>query len=111
MMSVQHKDLTAGRWAQLPFLVQMANIGSEVTRALNWQAKNNAPYSNQAFERALELLDLSLKQSLSYARLKELARLRETIVDYFFGDNQFKSSDKILRQYFDHFTYASRRNY
>ncbi len=39
MMSYQHKDLAAGRWSQLSLIEQMANIGSEVERALNWRIK------------------------------------------------------------------------
>ncbi len=38
----------------------MSNIGSEVERALNWQAKGNLAYSQKVFGRALELLDLTL---------------------------------------------------
>ncbi len=59
-MAVQHKELAAGRWARMPLVEQMANIGGEVERALNWKAKNNPDYSRQAAERALELSDLSL---------------------------------------------------
>jgi hypothetical protein len=54
-MSYQHKDLASGRWAHLSLLEQMANIGSEIERALNWQAKQNADYSLKAFDRALDL--------------------------------------------------------
>ena len=32
-MSIKHKELAAGRWNQLSFLEQMANIGSEVSKA------------------------------------------------------------------------------
>ena len=109
-MSDQHKDLAAGRWKEVPFMEQMANIGSEVERALNWRAKHNAAYSQKAFERALELIDLSLDSAVSLTRLKELARMRETIVDYFFGKNEFMSTDASWRKYFLHFTYAARRN-
>ena len=59
-MSYQHKDLAAGRWGQLSFIEQMANIGSEVERALNWRIKKNTDYAQKAFERALELIDLTL---------------------------------------------------
>jgi len=110
-MSYQHKDLAAGRWSQLSFLEQMANIGSEVQRALNWRGKRNVAYCQQALERSLELIDLTLDAQKGFPRLKELARLRETIVDYFFGTNQFMSSEKLLSQYFLNFTYAARRNY
>lgn len=104
----QHKGLAAGRWEGLSFVEQMANIGSEVERALNWRSKNNVDYSQKAFERALELIDLTLKNTKSFARLKEIARLREATVDYFFGTNQFRSTERLWRNYFSPFTYAAR---
>lgn len=110
-MSYQHKGLAAGRWKELPLVEQMANIGSEVERALNWRAKNNDAYSQKAFERALELIDLTLDSYKSFARLKEVARLREAIADYFVGTNQFKFTDESLRKYFLNFVFASRRNH
>jgi len=110
-MSYQHKDLAAGRWNKLSFVEQMANIGSEVERAFNWQAKNNTDYALQAFERSLELIDLTLDSTKGFTRLKELARLREVITDYFFGTNQFASTKESISRYFLSFTYAARRNY
>lgn len=105
----QHKDLAAGRWRELPFVEQMANIGSEVERALNWKTKNNAAYSQKAFERALELIDLSLENASGPSRLKELARVREGVVDFFSGPNKFNTTDVSWRKYFSPFTYAARR--
>ena len=110
-MSYQHKELAAGRWSKLSFLEQMANVGSEVERALNWQAKNNPAYCQQAFERALELLDLTLDSGKGFAQLKEIARTREAIVDYFLGTNQFMSTNALWRKYFSYFTYAARKNH
>ena len=110
-MSYQHKDFAAGRWNNMPFLEQMANIGSEVERALNWQAKRNDMYSQKAIERALELIDLSLDSITSPTRLKELARVREAIVDFFIGSNQFRSTGASWRAYFLPFAYAVRRNH
>ncbi|MFH1776076.1 MAG: hypothetical protein ABH952_00715 [Candidatus Omnitrophota bacterium] len=110
-MSYQHKSLAAGRWQEIPFLTQMANIGSEVERALNWRAKQNTAYYEHAFERALELIDLTLDSVKGFPRLKEVARLREALVDYFIGDNQFVSTEESWRKYFSHFTYAARKNY
>lgn len=109
-MSYQHKNLAAGRWNQLSFIEQMANIGSEVERALNWKAKHNQAYCQQAFERALELMDLTLDAARGFPRLKELARLREGLVEYFSGTNQFKFTESSLRKYFFNFLFACRRN-
>lgn len=106
----QHKSLAAGRWQNLSLIEQMANIGSEVERALSWKAKGNLEYSQKAFIRALELIDLTLSAPLSFARLKELARMREAIVDFFYGENIFCSTDVSWRKYFLPFAYAARRH-
>ncbi len=110
-MSDQHKSLAAGRWKELSFVEQMANIGSEVERALNWRVKNNADYSRMAFERALELMDLTLASAKGFPRLREVARAREALVDYFAGTNEYRSTEGSWRSYFLPFAYAARRNY
>jgi hypothetical protein len=89
----------------------MANIGSEVERALNWRTKNNQAYSQKAYERALDLLDMTLDSVERGSHLKELARVREMIVDYFSGVNIYSSSDSSWKKYFSYFTYAARRNH
>ena len=108
-MTYQHQDLAAGRWKQMTLIEQMANIGSEVERALNWKAKNNDPFCQKAVDRALELLDLSLESTQNFPRLKELARTREVLVDYFFGDNQYRSDERSWRKYFLYFAIAFRK--
>ena len=110
MKRIYHKDLTLERWIRFSFCEQMANIGSEVFRAISWKQKNRE-YSQLAFERALELLDLTLEAVTdSGPRLKELTRLRETLVDYFLFDNAYGSSDKSWETYFGAFNYAARNN-
>lgn len=108
-MTYKHKELAAGRWQKMPVCEQMANIGSEVERALNWRSKGNSANSRNAFERALELVDLTLESPSRYAQLKEIARLREAIVDYFIGTNEFGSTDASWRKYFTHFALAVRK--
>jgi hypothetical protein len=108
-MNYQHQELSAGRWFEFTLLEQMANVGSEVERAILWRGKNNHEYSIKAVERALELLDLSIADVKNRRRLKELTRLREVLVDYFYGDNQYASSDELWRNYFYAFAYAARR--
>ncbi len=108
-MRFQHRELASGRWAGMPLSEQMANIGSEVIRAIGWRNKGNTAYCDAAVSRALELIDLSLACGGSYPRLKELARLRETIVDYFHGSNTYRSSEPLWRGYFDHFNILARR--
>lgn len=106
-MNYQHKSLAKGRWFEFPLLEQMANIGSEVERAISWRQKNQ-DYSKQAFYRALELLSLTIDDPKNKTRLKELTRLYEVLVDYFAGENHYGSSDKLWRNYFSPFNYAAR---
>ena len=108
-MSYQHKQLASGRWFELTFLEQMANIGSEVERTILWRSKNSE-YSVKAIERALELIELTIADAKNMARLKELSRLREVLIDYFYSDNNFSSSDSLWRIYFNAFGYAVRAN-
>jgi len=105
-MKYQHKDLAAGRWKKLSLLEQMANIGTEFTRATNWQEKGNEEYSQKAIIRFLELLSLSLGDQKNKNRLKELCRVKETALDYFYGDNQYASSVEDWNKYFYPFMYA-----
>lgn len=94
-MEYQHKELAAGRWFTLSFMEQMANIGSEVERAISWKNKNNNEYSRMAINRGLELLELTKSDGRNVKRLKELAKLYEVLVDYFYFDNSYSSSDEL----------------
>ena len=85
MKRIYHKDLTLEHWEKFSFCEQMANIGSEVFRAMSWRQKNHE-YSRLALERALELLDLTLEGvTKSGSRLKELTRLRKLWLIIFFS--------------------------
>ncbi|MCK5179587.1 MAG: hypothetical protein KAR32_08660 [Candidatus Omnitrophica bacterium] len=101
-MMVQHRELASGRWAELSLSEQMANIGSEVSRALNWRKKGNDEYSRKAVCRALELISLTVNSADRFPLIREMTRLREALLDYFFGENQFQSSESLWRKYFDH---------
>ena len=106
-MKNYHKDFKK-RWYRLSFFEQMANVGSEVERAINWQEKGNDKYSSLAFKRALELLDFTVEAVKELHRLRELLRLREALVDYFACNNLYRSSAKSWHSYFFAFNYAAR---
>ncbi len=109
-MTPQHSTLNQERWNRLSLSEQMANIGSEVERAIAWKKKNNADYSQKAFFRALELIDLTLDSQPRSAIVKEVARVREMLVDFFFGENIYQSSDRLWQKYFYAFQFAARRH-
>jgi hypothetical protein len=107
-MNPEHKGLADGRWAALTLCAQMGNVGSEVERAINWAKKGNAEYSRKAFYRALELIDLTLRDKKNRGRLREISRVREMLADYFAFDNEYGSTDSQWQKYFHAFAYAAR---
>lgn len=80
---MQHASLENGRWAEMPFPQQMANIGSETSRTLKALAAGKESRAEGAFARAQELIDLTIKYgrrdtpAARSAMLKELCRFRE----------------------------------
>ena len=96
------------KWFQLSLSEQMANIGSEVIRAVKWHNKDEKEHKEKALERALELFDLPLSDKKWKNRVKEIARTREVVCDFFYGDNQYQSNSSSLDNYFLHFAIAAR---
>ena len=108
---IQHKNLAeSGRWGEMPFAQQMANIGSEVFRAGKWKAKGKDEHARNAADRALELLDFTVQAMIDDHRsTKELLRLREVLCDYFYGSNVYASSNESLNMYFEPFSLKAAR--
>lgn len=102
-----HKNLLPEKWFSKSLTEQLANVGSEVSRTIIWKNKGDKDYQNMSFERALELLDLTLEDPKLRHRLRELCRLREVLVDWNF-DNEYKSSDQSLQNYFLAFNHYAR---
>jgi len=103
-LTYQHQDLASGRWAKMPIAEQLANIGSEISRATKAQRQNKPERAERAFFRALELFDLSIYAAKNNpAHLRELCRAREEVCDYFAGDNTFHTDIDRLQRYYDQF--------
>jgi len=51
-MTYQHRELAAGRWYELSFFEQMANVGAEIGRTISWKNRANRISAKRAFERA-----------------------------------------------------------
>ena len=111
MSETQHRDLASGRWWQLSLAEQMGHVGSEISRAVRWTSRN-PDMARAALHRALELLDLTLadpRHRQSLARLREIARAREVVADFFAGPNQYGSTASSLQKYFDAYAMAARK--
>ena len=107
MPSFIHQNLASGRWYRLSLVEQLANIGSEVSRARKWLNKDKKLYEG-AVQRALELFDLTLADPRWRGRLREIARVREVFCDIISGGEQYKTSLKDLEHYFFYFAWATR---
>lgn len=103
--------MNSKRWNKLSFIEQMANVGSEVERAISWKNKKNINYSRMSFDRALEFLTLTIEDKKNRDRLKEIMRTYEALNDFFYGDNIFHSNDILWQKYFYNFAYAARNKF
>jgi hypothetical protein len=106
-----HRELAGGRWWTLSLAEQFGNVGSEISRAARWSSRNPET-ARLAFHRALELFDLTLADPRlrgSSSRLREIARAREVVVDFFGGSNEYRSTAASLQKYFDQYALAARR--
>ena len=106
----QHEELAQGRWFSFSLMEQLGNIGSEVSRAISWKNKGEQQQYLRAFHRALELIYLTVEDKKNRKRLREILMIRETLCDFFIGENQFKSTDESWQKYFLYFAYAARKN-
>ncbi|MBI2029874.1 hypothetical protein HYT02_05645 [Candidatus Gottesmanbacteria bacterium] len=108
-MNIFHKDIQ-NRWHTFSRDEQMANIGAEVGRTINWRKKGNKEMSKNAFYRALELLDFTIEDPKNKDCLGEILRVREVLTDYFMGDNIYNSTDEVWEKYFYFFNFRARAN-
>jgi hypothetical protein len=68
-------------------LEQLANVGSEVDRAIRARAQGRHDRFERAFDRALELFDLTASDSRwTLPRRREILRAREQFCRVFFDD-------------------------
>lgn len=106
---IYHKELAKGRWKEFSFLKQMANAGSEVERAIDLKNKKDEKGAMIAFERAIELIDLTIMDEKNIKHIREIARVREVLTDYFMCGNNYYFSDKAWKDYFYLFAAALSR--
>lgn len=104
-----HQSLTSDRWFKFSVAEQMANIGAEIGRTINWKRKGDVDNSRAAFFRALELIYFTVEDPKNKVRgrLREILRTREALIDHFVYDNVYNTTDEQWENYFYHFNYAA----
>ena len=91
--------MTEERWFQLSFAQQMGNIGSELARARNCDEKNDLLQRERSFDRAFELIDLTIADPRWTRKLNELTRFREVVADWFAKTQFYDVSPASLEEY------------
>jgi hypothetical protein len=107
---MRHAELAAGRWAAFTLAEQLANVGSEVDRAIAAREARRSDRFDRALARALELFDLTARDDRWRGhRRREILRSREEFCRLFFDDDVQPAAARTLRAYFLRFAMLARR--
>ncbi|PIU65758.1 MAG: hypothetical protein COS84_06505 [Armatimonadetes bacterium CG07_land_8_20_14_0_80_40_9] len=74
-----HKNLDREKWGTFDKSQQILMIANELNRAKNWIIKGDLEEVINCYERAFELLDLTISLTTRKNLLKELLRFREML--------------------------------
>ena len=78
-MNKLHKTLTQEKWNKFSKKDQVLNIASELSRAGHWLGKEDFEKAKDCYERAFQLVDLTLNGDKWRDRRREIARFREVL--------------------------------
>lgn len=93
-----HKTLTPEKWQKFGEARQILMIACEISRAKHWIGKSDWEAVNDCYERAFELLDLTVRLIEKKNKRKELLRLREVIAaQYISAKKDFKINELIFQ--------------
>ncbi len=95
-------------WQRLSIYDQLGTIGTEIGRTITWRHNPQFGKPESAFFRGLEYLDLTISDPKNLGpKLKELCRVREVLVDWYYGSEIYAATDDELTRYFEPFAIAS----
>jgi hypothetical protein len=78
-----HRNLSPEKWSTQSAGRQVLNIASELNRAGNWIKQGDVSNVNLCYERAFELVDLTVADPKWKGRTRELLRFRETLAELY----------------------------
>ncbi|MEO5903589.1 MAG: DUF5674 family protein [Gemmatimonadaceae bacterium] len=104
-----HAALASGGWSEMTLAEQLANVGSEVDRAIRASRSGRAARFENALDRALELFDLTAADDRWRGpRRREVLRAREEFCRLFFDADVHPDSASGLSRYFLQFATLAR---
>ncbi|MDO5563835.1 MAG: hypothetical protein Q4F88_01185 [Eubacteriales bacterium] len=107
----QHKDIVQNNNKNI--IEILANAGVEFCRALKWKEENNKKREESAFDRGIELLDITIDFACENKKkyigcIKELCILKEVLCDYFLLDNKYEINKNYIIKYFEDYATSNR---
>lgn len=94
--------IKSGKWFKMSKLQQLWNLGSEVGRYMIARKEWNIDRMKEVELRMFELFDMIMwdPRWRRTGMMREICRLREFIVDFFYGDNIYQTTENWLNSYF-----------
>jgi hypothetical protein len=89
----------------------MANLGSEVSRLLDWKSKGDREAAGKCFKRAQGILDQLMLYPEMLCRAAEIEILQKVLVDLFEEHRQYSVSSEELKGYFLPFSMSVARGF
>ena len=93
-----HKNLDTEKWNTFDRGKQLIMIANEINRAKNWMQKGDSEEVMNSYERAFELLDLTISVISEEHMLRELLRFREMLgLEYISEKKDLEINAKLLK--------------
>jgi len=93
-----HKHLTLKKWERFGLKQQLLMIANELNRAQNWIEKNDTEEVNNCYERAMELLDLTIAMKYRKNRMRELLLAREVLAGLYIEKQKNGKTNRLLKE-------------
>jgi hypothetical protein len=93
-----HTGLTSDKWKTFSIDKQILMIANEMNRAKNWIEKKDFEKVLHCYERAFELIDLTVDSSKNRSLINELMRVRELLAtEYIHRADNSEQNMKIFK--------------
>lgn len=89
---------------EMPFRLQMQNVGAEVARAIRFQAEGKPSRVQARANTAVAMLQEMKKNATTPSREKELDFMAEEILDFANGSPKYNTNPKSLLHQYDIFS-------
>jgi hypothetical protein len=94
----RHRTLSADKWRAFPKGSQILMVANELGRAGHWMEKGDFENVRLCYERAFELVDLTVEDPKWRMKTRELLRFREALAEsYLQKENDLHFNRLLLR--------------